>query len=129
MDNKSLLINKEIVLIDWDWPDNKGPKYVEALITSGYDNDKYEISLIEPLISPDGTLHQKLIIKGRHKGYPVTKIVPNFIRRLFIFDHPWFRIIAPLVAVNISTENGVYFSIASIYLKSVYSRINKRING
>lgn len=120
MDNKSSLLNKEVILIDWDWPDDKGPKCVEALITSYLSNDKYEISLSNPLVLPDGSLHRKLIIEGRHKGHPVIKIIPNFIRKIFIFNHPWSRVIAPFVAINIFTENGIFFSIACIYLKSVY---------
>lgn len=122
MDNRSLLLNKEVVLIDWDWPDDKSPKCVEAFITNYYTNDKYGISLSKPLTLLDGSIHLKLIIEGRHKGHPITKVIPSFIRNVFIFDHPWSRIIAPLIAVNVSTENGNFFSTASIYLKSVYSK-------
>ena len=120
MEKKPPLLNKEVVLVDWDWPDDKGPKCIEAMITNDYGNDRYEISLSKPLTLPDGSLHQKLVIGGRHKGYPITKIIPNFIRKTLMFNHFLSRIIVPLVAVNISTENGSFFSIACIYLKSVY---------
>jgi hypothetical protein len=120
MCNKSLLLNKEIVIVNWDWPNDKGPKYVEAILTKCRDDSKYEISLLKPLMLPDGTTHQKLVIDGRHKGFPVTRIVPNLVQKIFIFKHPLSKLVAPSVAVNIYTETGSFFSIASIYLKSVY---------
>ena len=127
MEKKSSLLNKEVVLIDWDWPNDKGPKCIEAIITTDYGNDKCEIFLSEPLALPDGSLHRKLIIEGRHKGYPITKITPGFIKKMFIFNHPLSRLIAPLVGVNVSTENGAFFSIACIYLKSVYLKATKKL--
>lgn len=114
------IINKEVVLIDWDWIDDKGPKCVEAVITHSNGEDTYTISLLRPIILPDGSSHNKLLITGRHLGHSVLKIVPSFIRRIFIFKHPLSRMVAPLVAVNVSTIEGKFFSIACVYLKSVY---------
>lgn len=114
------LLNKEIVLIDWDWPDEKGPKCVEATITEELEGDTYRISLNKPVILFDGSSHRQFIISGRHKGYPVSKIFPSCIRKMFIFKHPLSRIITPLVAVNISTEDKKLVSIACVYLKALY---------
>lgn len=119
----SQLVNSEIVLIDWDWPNEKGPKCVEAIISKSHGIDKYEISLANPIALPDGSKHRNLIIEGRHKGHPINKIFPNFIRRLLIFKHPLSRMFVPFIAVNVSTENGLFFSRACIYLKSVYLKV------
>lgn len=114
------IINKEIVLIDWDWIDDKGPKCVEAVIADTIGEDTYTISLLKPISLPDGSSHNKLLITGRHLGHPVIRIVPSLIRRIFIFKHPLSRMVAPLVAVNVSTLEEKFFSIACVYLKSVY---------
>jgi len=117
---KTTILNKEIVLTDWDWPNETGPNFIEAIVTTDYGKDKYEISLSVPLTLPDGSTHRKLIIQGRHQGFSVTKIIPSFFQSLFIFKHPLSKLFSPLVAVNVYTTKGLNFSIACAYLKSVY---------
>lgn len=123
---KSPLLNKEIVLVDWNLPNDTGLQYLEGIITQDLGNDRYMLSLPKPIKLYGGFLHQKLIIKGRHKGYPLTKIFPGFLKRLFIFKHPLSNLFAPLVAVNIYSENGESIDIANIYLKCVYLKATGR---
>lgn len=114
MEDNSIVLTREVVLTDWDWPNSEGPKCVEGKIMQCIGEDEYLVSLKNPLILPDGVSLEKVIICGRHKGYPIKKIIPNCLRKKLILIH---LASFPSVAVNVSTIDSKFFSIATVSQK------------
>jgi hypothetical protein len=120
------LLNAKVVLTDWEHTTERLPHCVEGIIAGDRGKDTYVVALTEP-VEVSGKIEARVVVSGRHSGFPVTRVFPVFPMGLLIFRHPLSRLFAPLVAVNVETECGHFFAVACMYLKSVYLKAGGKV--
>jgi hypothetical protein len=119
------LVRQRVVIGQWDYTGEQLPTWVEGEVERN-DLDTYLIALQRPVVVA-GQPEDKLVVTGRHIGHPISNILVGPIR-LWLCSLPLVaRVLAPLVAANVSTPDGSRLGIAVIYLRSLFVAAGGRI--